>query len=609
VARRPTLPRTIPAVKLAGLLGALLALFCVVSAAPAGAAAPPPSAARCAAFAAHRSLPAVQSYDNRPGGVRVFAMQYKQEARNVVSYDSFRAKVECLIRRDVVPHLAHDRPNVVAFNEDIGLLTIGTGSRGARARAIIDGSARPNCSGQGAPCALIATLGALQSGYGKELGYYRTKFPALSPISGVFVAATDVFVRGFMTTFSDLARRYRVYILGSSDQPDFRISTDPADISGLADPDLPRPSSIAVATSEKVYNQAFMWAPRDVRADATPALRNLVLRNRKVPLTPVENEFQFSPGPATGPAAVENLRPYAIPGSKIKLGFATSLPAFTYGDPPRGVDPCSDTSLYYMRCLNRLGANLVMQDEANPGSWVGADGDGIEKWQPLSWMTSTYRSSSDPSVSFAYNVTPMMVGNLADLPFDGQSAITQRGLRGRGCHYVGNARFVDGEDRPDLRSYAGSKPRFLAVAPWVAPDARRSDLRAVGDKLAYGSGDKLENDYLETAIVADLPYPPDPSRAGCATRPPGTPRLRVSVRPRAVRLGRVARLTFTVRVPFEGRTRLVPRARVLFAGRRLRADRRGVVRVTVRVRRGGRRRVIATAAGLLPARAVLFVRR
>ena len=61
-------------------------------------------------------------------------------------------------------------------------------------------------------------------------------------------------------------------------------------------------------------------------------------------------------------AAVANLRPYRLPGTDARLGIATSLPAFVFGDLPAGTDPCSDTSLYYMRCLDKLGANLVVQD-------------------------------------------------------------------------------------------------------------------------------------------------------------------------------------------------------------------------------------------------------
>jgi hypothetical protein len=118
-------------------------------------------------------------------------------------------------------------------------------------------------------------------------------------------------------------------------------------------------------------------------------------------------------------------------------------------------------------------------------------------------------------VSFDYNVTPHLVGNLADLPFDGQTAITQRGLRGRRCHYIGNRRWIEGEDRPDLKDEAGGKSQFLAIAPWVRRDGPRDDLRAVGEKLAPGSGDRLENDYLETAVVADLTFPRDPRRRNC----------------------------------------------------------------------------------------------
>jgi len=107
------------------------------------------------------------------------------------------------------------------------------------------------------------------------------------------------------------------------------------------------------------------------------------------------------------------------------------------------------------------------------------------------------------------------VGNLADLPFDGQTAITQRGLSGRGCHYIGNSRFVRGEDLPSLRRFVGNKRDFLAIAPWAVSDRSRAKLRAVGGDLAPGSGSPIENNYVETAIVADLPVPVDRHRADC----------------------------------------------------------------------------------------------
>ena len=48
------------------------------------------------------------------------------------------------------------------------------------------------------------------------------------------------------------------------------------------------------------------------------------------------------------------------------------------------------------------------------------------------------------------------------------------------------------------------KPEFLALAPWVTEDAPRAALRATAAQLAPGSNDALENDYLETAVWADL---------------------------------------------------------------------------------------------------------
>ena len=246
----------------------------------------------------------------------------------------------------------------------------------------------------------------------------------------------------------------------------------------------------------------------------------MVAQNKKVPLTDIELALQVANGPSTGPDAVENLRPYQVPGTRARIGFATSLPAFIYGDLPAGVDPCSDTSKYYMRCLDKLGTNLVMQDEANPGPWVTQP----TFWQPLDWMRSTWRAVSDPTVDFDYNVTPHLVGHLGDLVFDGQTAITQRGLRGREkCTYVGNSRFLPDPpegDAASLEPYAGRKREFLALAPWVVPDNSRDALRAVEAKLAPGSGDPLENDYLETAIAADLPFPPDSWRRNCISSPP-----------------------------------------------------------------------------------------
>ena len=376
----------------------------------------------------------------------------------------------------------------------------------------------PHCVAGAEPCGALGAISALTSAYGRAVGAYSARLHGFSGLSRVFVATTDTTVRGFMGTFASLAKRYGIYLIASGDLPPFVQSRRAPDRRAFADPDLhPASASVYVATSARAYNEVFMWGPRNVRHRGADVLRNVVASNRKVPLTPIEIALGLTAGPAHGAAAVTNLRPFALPGTRARIGFATSLPAFVWGTPPTGVNPCSDTSLYYMRCLNRLGANLVVQDEANPGAWTGPDGNGVEQWQPLAWMNSTYRTVSDPSVHFAYNVTAMMVGNLSDLVFDGQSAITQRGFAGkrRGCHYIGDSAFVSSEDQDVFRSYASGQPDFLALAPWVVSDRSRTALRGVGAALGPGSGSRLENDYLETALIADLPFPVDRARADC----------------------------------------------------------------------------------------------
>jgi hypothetical protein len=547
---------------------------------------PPPSKADCREARAARSLPTIKSYSGGRTAPRVFAMQFKQELRHVVSYATFRRKIECMIRDRVLPRLARDRPNVVAFNEDVGLMTIATGTRGAAAREAFGPGRAPGCESQGAPCSTVAALGAVTAAYGPQVVGYRKRFGDMAPVSSAFVAATDTFARGWMQLFSDMARRYGVYILGSNNQAPFRESTDPTEIAEFADPDLPqRPRSVFVATDDAVYNEVFLWAPRAVRTDGPRPLRNMVSSNKKVPLTPIEEQIQLTPGPSTGPDGVENVKPYALPGTGARIGYATSLPAFVYGNPPPGTDPCSDTARFYMRCMDKLGVNLVMQDEANPGRWAALGGQGA--WQPLEWMGSTWRAVGDPSVRFAYNVTPHMVGNLADLAFDGQTAITQRGLRTVArCTYVGNMRRLP-EDGSRFPGYEGPKREFLALVPWVTGDAPRDRLRATSAQLAPGSGHRLENDYVETAVAADLPYPPRPLRQGCGESL-GLPSARRCL----------SRRSFNIRLRDPGRGERLVRARATIGRRKMKVVRRRgklVVRVDLRGLPRGRYRLNVVA--------------
>ncbi|MGA2010535.1 MAG: hypothetical protein ABSH51_08405 [Solirubrobacteraceae bacterium] len=453
--------------------------------------------------------PAVAA-DPRPHALRVFAIQFEQHPAQMTTAADYARAIDCAIATEVVPHLAHGRPNLVVFDEDIGLETIAVGPRGAAARALLR-RRDYRCHGV-ALCPTLDTLTAVDGGYVRPLRYLEGRFPALSGLLGrSFVAATDQFVRVFMTTMATAARRYGVYVIASNTQAPFALTRARAAVAALAGPGsgLGAVRSVYAPTRGVAYDQTFVWGPSIVHRDDPVPLANLLADNLKVPLTAFEQELGFAAGPAGGAAAVANLRPIAIPGTGARLGIATSLPAFRYGSGAPG-RACANVTVTYMRCLDHLGANVVIQADANDGQWTGTDPP--EQWQPLSWMGSAYRAVSDPTVHFAYAVNPFMVGNLADTPFDGQSAILQRGLRGAGCHYVGDGRFIAGQDTAADRRYAGDKPQFLAIAPWVVADGPRPALRRTGAALAalHGTGR-----YVQTAVIADLPFPPDRARRGC----------------------------------------------------------------------------------------------
>jgi hypothetical protein len=447
--------------------------------------------------------------DPHPHALRVFAIQFEQQPALMSSASTYRRAIDCAIRAEVLPYLARGRANLIVFDEDVGLETIAIGPRGASARALLR-SGVPSCHRQ-ALCPTLATLTAIDGGYGPALTYLARSYPRHSADLGRgFVAATDEFARVFMTTMATAARRYGVYVIASNTQAPFRLTRDPAAIAALSDPGAPRPRTVYAPTAGVAYDQTFVWGPRVVHHGAPAPLANLIADNYKVPLTGFEQALGFAAGPSRGAGARRNLRPVRIPGTGARLGLATSLPAFQYGRSRLG-HACDDVAVTYMRCLDQLGANVLIQADANDGQWTGVDGSGKEKWQPLSWMGSAYRAVSDRGVRFTYAVNPMMVGNLADTAFDGQSAILQRGLRGRGCHYVGNGSFVGGQDLPLYRGYAGAKPQFLALAPWVRSGSR-ARLRPVGAALAAGTGGYR---YVQTAVIADLPFPADRTRSHC----------------------------------------------------------------------------------------------
>jgi len=362
--------------------------------------------------------------------------------------------MECLLTRLVLPLRVPNRPLLAVLPEDIGLSLLALGDRGSDARA----HSR----------SVLDALGRLRRAYAPQVAEYERRFGAVDPKKALLLAASDTLGRAFDQTLADLAREHGIYLVAGADEADLRASTDPADARALRDPTVTS-GPTWVATSPRVTNQTVLWGP-DGRVFA---------RNAKVPLTAIETQvLGIDAGPSGGAAARANLRPVAVAG--LRLGFATSLPAFQYGyvfgDRRPAGDACADVRRSYVPCLDSLGTDVMIQADANPGKWVTAAQSGG---------------------CILYAVNPMMTGILLDLPFDGQSAITARAAGQPGRSYVGDASRRATDPR-EYAAYAGDKPHFLALAPWTDPDADRATLAREGDALAARGG------YLETAVWADL---------------------------------------------------------------------------------------------------------
>lgn len=124
----------------------------------------------------------------------------------------------------------------------------------------------------------------------------------------------------------------------------------------------------------------------------TPTGR-VVYRQHKVNLVPMEGKggLNLEPAPINYMSAVQT--PMA------SLGVAICLDAF---------------EAQVRKRLHGLGAQVLVQPSANNGPW--------NEWQQQDWLRSSY-AAVVKNQEFELAVNPMLVGNLWDLKFEGQSSI------------------------------------------------------------------------------------------------------------------------------------------------------------------------------------------
>ena len=485
-------------------------------------------------------------------GVRIFAVQYRQDLAYVRTYSSFRHKMDCLLRDYVVPNLSTTSPNVVVLNEDIGLATLGVGTRGLGARTVAALPVKDPVNLTGA----IAAFAAVGASYAPQIAYYAAREPQTSAMRLILAAATDTFVRAVMQTFSDLARRYNVYIVASNNQAEFRevrIADDPL-AAVLIDPDLATEYASgdlttvyeavdsggpglsdddagAASAGINVHNKAFMWSPHpgvepyaaarfsalalDGTLSVSDPRSNLIAMTKKTPITSIERQLldltddddmsveNTGPFPLPDTASSEN--PAPLPGA-ARFAFGISLPSFKWGNDFGQTftgDPCASGETW-MRCLDARGTSIFLQPEANPGCcWTDYIDLGWTPpaWQALSWMDSAWRAVADPTVAnIRYAVTPHMVGNLVDLAFDGQSAIFER------CA-------INGQDVCE----GNTATSFVGAGDFIGCPAAMN--RCDDPRLAAYAGPMREALILAPWVIGDDPLlSPEANRAALTSR-------------------------------------------------------------------------------------------
>ena len=363
-----------------------------------------------------------------PRRFRVIAVQPQWHAADFTSARAFRA----WLRRQFEaarPEMSRDRPTLVVLTELNGLPLVLRGGGWALGLRTLERVAMALFLAR-----LPRTLPVL----------LRER---VSPVRALQLADSDANTRLYLHTCRDLAREYGVYVCcGSAPMPRYRLQggrlrREPGVLTNqsvILDPD-----GALVGTADKVY------------------------------LTPDEE----TGGVDLSAGVLEALRVFPTPVGD--LGVAISLDAFR-----------TDV----IGALDAQGCTVLLQPDANGASWTALEGlapdPANRRDQPLAWLESSWAVTARGG-QIRYAVNPMVVGNLLDLTFDGQSAIT------------GPA-----DEAPALRSYVMTPPRpgFLALAPWVE-DGPPEHLRSLGQHLAAHSGHPRENAYHTAVLHADLTLP------------------------------------------------------------------------------------------------------
>ena len=390
---------------------------------------------------------------------RLIAVGNRINLEAAASEETFAAELERIVGM-AVPHLARDRPNLVALGEVLGLPLALVGRRGYLARRMHSST---------------AAIGVLAPGYAGRLLHYRRLYKGISAVRALLLSLSDQMYRPFVDTLSGLAARHHIYLCAASIAPHVRVSMRPEDVKRFGRRGA---GKVYLPDGAGVYNTAFLWGPDGALMGTTD----------KVFLTESElATLDLTPGD------LRQVRPFETEMGKV--GMAISLDAFT----PE-----------YLRALDRQGTRIVIQNDANDTMWAAPCKSW--EWQPQEWLNSVLGCVQDDYPNLSYNVCPMQVGNFFEITFDGQSTITMKSgdAPDPSCNFVGNDGFAHTVTGKAMTG------RFLAMSPWVVEDPgvrdpalslaeRRTALERVARQLLPGG--ERANQYREAVIWADVEVP------------------------------------------------------------------------------------------------------
>ncbi len=390
---------------------------------------------------------------------RLIAVGNRISLKAAASEELFVAELERIVSL-AVPHIATERPTLVALGEVLGLPLALAGKRGYLPRRMHTSN-------------VAITMLAL--GYARRVLHYRHLYAGISPVRALLLSLSDLLYRPFTTTLSRLAAQHHIYLCASTIAPHVRASSSLLDIQRLGRKHV---GKVYLHDGPGVYNTAFLWGPDG----------SLIGSTDKVFLTESKRTIlDLTPDDLTAVRAFDT--------EMGKIGIAISLDAFT----PE-----------YLRVLDEQGTRIVIQNDANDTLWAAPCK--TWEWQPQEWLNAVLGSLQDEYSNLYVNICPMQVGNFFDISLDGQSTISIKSDAepDPACNFVGNEGF---------RHTVSGKPmkgKFLAMSPWVVDDPvssnptlslaeRRTALERVAKQLLPGGA--RANQYCESVIWADVEIP------------------------------------------------------------------------------------------------------